>query len=262
MTTTAMMMMDVGFTPKASFQPWNFKPLNVRTAVREAAIRNFSDKESYFPTGLRCSAPSSYFGRRRRTRPLFCALVSEDVGLSSAQFPDFQVVSSSTKDSTVLKLSVEVSGTKTKAIFDDVFERMVEAAQPIPGFRRVKGESFSCWHVLLLVTMSISIMGKHQEKHPIAVSIKLGDVTRLKVCVVLQIPKDILMEILGASRVYKQVIEKVINCSVAEYVEKQGLKVSKDVKVEQCFEALEDAFNPGEKFNFEALLRIQAEPGN
>ncbi|CAN1187251.1 Trigger factor [Linum perenne] len=226
MTTTAMMMMDVGFTPKASFQPWNFKPLNVRTAVREAAIRNFSDKESYFPTGLRCSAPSSYFGRRRRTRPLFCALVSEDVGLSSAQFPDFQVVSSSTKDSTVLKLSVEVSGTKTKAIFDDVFERMVEAAQPIPGFRRVKG-------------------GKTPN-----------------VCVVLQIPKDILMEILGASRVYKQVIEKVINCSVAEYVEKQGLKVSKDVKVEQCFEALEDAFNPGEKFNFEALLRIQAEPGN
>ncbi|CAN1187252.1 Trigger factor [Linum perenne] len=220
MTTTAMMMMDVGFTPKASFQPWNFKPLNVRTAVREAAIRNFSDKESYFPTGLRCSAPSSYFGRRRRTRPLFCALVSEDVGLSSAQFPDFQVVSSSTKDSTVLKLSVEVSGTKTKAIFDDVFERMVEAAQPIPGFRRVKG-------------------GKTPN-----------------------IPKDILMEILGASRVYKQVIEKVINCSVAEYVEKQGLKVSKDVKVEQCFEALEDAFNPGEKFNFEALLRIQAEPGN
>ncbi|CAN1732268.1 Trigger factor [Linum perenne] len=97
---------------------------------------------------------------------------------------------------------------------------MVEAAQPIPGFRRVKG-------------------GKYKN-----------------------IPKDILMEILGASRVYKQVIEKVINCSVAEYVEKQGLKVSKDVKVEQCFEALEDAFNPGEKFNFEALLRIQAEPGN
>lgn len=37
------------------------------------------------------------------------------------------------------QLSVEVSGAKTEAIFDDVFSKMVAAAQPIPGFRRVKG---------------------------------------------------------------------------------------------------------------------------
>ncbi|KAJ8750311.1 hypothetical protein K2173_014226 [Erythroxylum novogranatense] len=34
----------------------------------------------------------------------------------------------------------EPSGTKTRAIFNDVFDKMVAAAQPIPGFRRVKGE--------------------------------------------------------------------------------------------------------------------------
>lgn len=34
---------------------------------------------------------------------------------------------------------MEVSGAKTEAIFDDVFSKMVAAAQPIPGFRREKG---------------------------------------------------------------------------------------------------------------------------
>ena len=37
------------------------------------------------------------------------------------------------------QINVEVSGAKTRAIFDDVFDKMVTAAQPIPGFRRVKG---------------------------------------------------------------------------------------------------------------------------
>lgn len=38
-----------------------------------------------------------------------------------------------------VQISVEVSGNKTQRIFDDVFKKMVAAAQPIPGFRRVKG---------------------------------------------------------------------------------------------------------------------------
>lgn len=37
------------------------------------------------------------------------------------------------------QIRVEVSGAKTRAIFNDVFDKMVAAAQPIPGFRRVKG---------------------------------------------------------------------------------------------------------------------------
>ena len=37
------------------------------------------------------------------------------------------------------QISVEVSGAKTQAIFDDVFDKMVAAARPIPRFRRVKG---------------------------------------------------------------------------------------------------------------------------
>lgn len=37
---------------------------------------------------------------------------------------------------------------------------------------------------------------------------------------VYQIPRDILLEVLGPSKVYKEVIKKVINSTVAEYVEK------------------------------------------
>lgn len=35
-----------------------------------------------------------------------------------------------------------------------------------------------------------------------------------------QIPRDILLEILGPSKVYKHVIKKVINSTIAAYVEK------------------------------------------
>lgn len=38
-----------------------------------------------------------------------------------------------------MQIRVDVSGTRTQAIFDDVFSKLVAAAQPIPGFRRVKG---------------------------------------------------------------------------------------------------------------------------
>lgn len=37
------------------------------------------------------------------------------------------------------QIKVEVSGAKTRAIFNEVFDKMVADAQPIPGFRRVKG---------------------------------------------------------------------------------------------------------------------------
>lgn len=41
------------------------------------------------------------------------------------------------------QITVEVSGAGTQEIFDDVFSKMVAAAQPIPGFRRVKGGNLS-----------------------------------------------------------------------------------------------------------------------
>ncbi|CAJ1958595.1 unnamed protein product [Sphenostylis stenocarpa] len=138
--------------------------------------------------------------------------VLSDAGISSNQFEDFSVSVVDKEDTRELKISLEVSGNKTQRIFDDVFKRMVAAAQPIPGFRRVKGGG---------------------------------------------IPKDILLEVLGPSKVFKEVIKKIINSTVAEYVEKENLTVSKDLRVEQSFEDLETTFVEGERFSFDVVLELK-----
>ncbi|XVF37603.1 hypothetical protein REPUB_Repub20aG0023900 [Reevesia pubescens] len=141
-----------------------------------------------------------------QVQKLINPLSSPNVGVSS-QFEDFTVTTTSTKENRELKIRVEVSGAKTRAIFNDVFDKMVAAAQPIPGFRRI--------------------------------------------------PRDILLEVLGASKVYKQVITKVINSTVAEYVEKESLAVTKDLRVVQSFEDLEEMFEPDENFSFDAVIQLQ-----
>ncbi|XP_022733969.1 uncharacterized protein LOC111287590 isoform X2 [Durio zibethinus] len=147
--------------------------------VEDVFFPNLSCKRACFPPRIRYRALKSQ-GRERHVCLYTTHAVSsdvEDVGVS-LQFEDFIVTATGTKKSRELKIRVEVSGAKTRAIFNDVFDKMVAAAQPIPGFRRVKG-------------------GKTPN-----------------------IPRDILLEVLGASKVYEQVITKVINSTVAEYVEK------------------------------------------
>ncbi|XP_037492958.1 uncharacterized protein LOC105628285 isoform X2 [Jatropha curcas] len=74
--------------------------------------------------------------------PVFSVLSgAQDVGVSTSQFEDFSVMASSTDEAGELRINVEVSGAKTREIFDKVFDKMVAAAQPIPGFRRVKGDT-------------------------------------------------------------------------------------------------------------------------
>ncbi|CAH8282327.1 unnamed protein product [Eruca vesicaria subsp. sativa] len=120
-----------------------------------------------------------------------------------------------TGNSNEVKVHVEVSGEKTQAVFNTVFDKMVAAAQPIPGFRRVKG-------------------GKTPD-----------------------IPKDILLEILGYSKVYRQVIKKLINSTIEDYVKQEDLKVGKELSVEQSYEDLEETFEPGESFSFDATIKLQ-----
>lgn len=74
--------------------------------------------------------------------PSVCAISSgmEETGVSCSQLKDFSVsTNTSTGEVKELKISIEVFGTRTRAIFDRVLSKMVAAAQPIPGFRRVKG---------------------------------------------------------------------------------------------------------------------------
>ncbi|KAL7106153.1 hypothetical protein ACP275_07G093500 [Erythranthe tilingii] len=109
---------------------------------------------------------------------------------SSSSVEEFSFTATSSDKDDELKITVEVSGTETQEIYDKDFAKMVEDAQPIPGFRRVKGEY-----------------------------------------TFLQIPKEILLEILGPSKVYHQVIKKVRNIAVVKYVAKKGLKVGKDLQI-------------------------------
>ncbi|CAI0541547.1 unnamed protein product [Linum tenue] len=283
-------MMEVVVAPEASFFVFIHKGLNRRTAVPEAAVRNLSFKTPSFYHGVGCNSATGCIGRRRTCRssqPVH-ALVSEDVGVSSSRIGDFRVITTSTDDSTVMKVNVEVSGTKTRAIFDVVFDRMVEAAQPIPGFRRVKGGNiFYALATSVLVIHSSSALGLLDNAvitPPVflelsvyffcyCLSIASNECLNFLACICCwanyvdhwgtagktpNIPRDILLEILGASRVYKEVIKKVINSAMAEYVDKEGLKVGKDLRVEQSFEDLEEAFSPGEKFSFDAVLRLQS----
>ncbi|CAN7061228.1 unnamed protein product [Brassica rapa subsp. trilocularis] len=158
-------------------------------------------------------------------QPRFCARATNKQFVAVCAAPSD--VETSSKDESVLittvetgnsnevKVHVEVSGEKTQTVFNTVFEKMVAAAQPIPGFRRVKG-------------------GKTPN-----------------------IPREILLEILGYSKVYRQVIKKLINSSIEDYVKQEDLKVGKELSVEQSYEDLEETFEPGESFSFDATIKLQ-----
>ncbi|GLT34926.1 hypothetical protein SLA2020_094140 [Shorea laevis] len=196
----------VGLSPKIL----NYKPME------DVFTPNIYYRKSRFFPAMRINA-QKFWGREGHIyRQRICAVLSgvEDVGVSSSQFEDFSVTSNGTNGGE-LKIRVEISGARTRAVFDEVFDKMVAEAQPIPGFRRVKGGQTP------------------------------------------NIPRDILLEVLGPSNVYKQVIMKVINSTIAEYVEKGGLEVSRDIRVEQSYEDLEEMFEPDEKFSFDAVLQLQ-----
>ncbi|XP_015868651.3 uncharacterized protein LOC107406063 [Ziziphus jujuba] len=197
-------------------------PLNPKIIIGnqrvEGCVRNLSWRGTCPSFQNRHFAPQLSTRRSFQILPATFAVLSgakDAVEISPSEFENFSVTAESTNESGELKLSIEVSGTTTQTIFDEVFDKMVEEAQPIPGFRRVKG-------------------GKTPN-----------------------IPKNILLEVLGPSNVFKQVIERVINSTIAEYVEKGDLKVSKDLRVEQSFEDLEAMFEAGEEFSFSAVLRLQ-----
>ncbi|KAK1318827.1 hypothetical protein QJS10_CPB04g01886 [Acorus calamus] len=139
----------------------------------------------------------------------------ESISAPASSFDGFTVTDNASKDNREIKMRIDVSGAKTQVIYDDVFSKLVAAAQPIPGFRRIKG-------------------GKTPD-----------------------IPKDILLHIIGHSKVNKEAIKKIINTTVAEFVNKEGLKVTKDLKVEQSIEDLEATFEPGKEFGFDAIIQLQ-----
>uniref|UniRef100_A0A0E0M3E1 peptidylprolyl isomerase n=1 Tax=Oryza punctata TaxID=4537 RepID=A0A0E0M3E1_ORYPU len=73
----------------------------------------------------------------------------------------------------------------------------------------------------------------------------------------IKIPKEIALHIIGPSKVKKETIKNIISFTIAEYVQKEGLDASKNLKVLQSYEELEAAFEPGKEFCFDATLRLQ-----
>ncbi|XP_020593049.1 uncharacterized protein LOC110033420 isoform X1 [Phalaenopsis equestris] len=160
----------------------------------------------------------SFGTARSAVQSIFTSFSSVSSGIlslnqSATSFKDFRVYADVGERE--IKVRVDVSGARTQEIFDDVFSKLVDAAQPIPGFRRVKG-------------------GKTPE-----------------------VPKDVLIQIIGPSKVKKETILQVINTTVNEYVSKEGLNVTKELRVEQSYDEIEAAFIPGEEFSFEAIIGLQ-----
>ncbi|XP_059632958.1 uncharacterized protein LOC132275470 isoform X2 [Cornus florida] len=126
------MFVHLGLCPK--------KILTKRQTVG-VLIPTFSSKRACFSLQMRGTAKDF---RQMASHKYFHAVRAvssglEDIAVSSfTQFEDFSVSTSTTK-ADELKITVVVSGAKTRAIFDNVFSKMVADAQPIPGFRRVKG---------------------------------------------------------------------------------------------------------------------------
>ncbi|WJX36502.1 hypothetical protein P8452_24371 [Trifolium repens] len=193
----------------------NPTPQIIRYKQRVNDFVSYSSNCRHFCLSLKHRHGAMRILNREQSKCLGTAAVLSDAEISSTRFEEFTVSTADTNDVGELKLSIEVFGNKTQRTFDYVFQKMVEAAQPIPGFRRVKG-------------------GKTPN-----------------------IPKDVLLEVLGPSNVFKQVIQEIINSTVAEYIEKESLKVSSDLRVKQSFEDLETTFEEGEKFSFDVVLQLQ-----
>ncbi|KAM3276740.1 hypothetical protein ACQJBY_044870 [Aegilops geniculata] len=142
--------------------------------------------------------------------PVQCA---ENPTQAPVAFKDFHV-SVLTEEDGVIEIRVTVSSKMTDSVFEKVLSKHIAAAQPLPGFRRLKG-------------------GKTPN-----------------------VPKEVALHLIGPSKVKKAAIKKIINRAVAEYVEKENLDASKNLKVLQSYEELEASFEPGKEFCFDAAVHL------
>uniref|UniRef100_A0A0D9XFM5 peptidylprolyl isomerase n=1 Tax=Leersia perrieri TaxID=77586 RepID=A0A0D9XFM5_9ORYZ len=91
-------------------------------------------------------ACSVIFNKQNRINPKVCSVLRavspvqciENSTESSVSFKDF-LVSVQTEEDGLRKIRATIAGTMTESIFDTVFSKNLAAAQPLPGFRRMKG---------------------------------------------------------------------------------------------------------------------------
>uniref|UniRef100_A0A0D9XFM4 peptidylprolyl isomerase n=1 Tax=Leersia perrieri TaxID=77586 RepID=A0A0D9XFM4_9ORYZ len=209
-------------------------------------------------------ACSVIFNKQNRINPKVCSVLRavspvqciENSTESSVSFKDF-LVSVQTEEDGLRKIRATIAGTMTESIFDTVFSKNLAAAQPLPGFRRMKGGSLLKPGKLYFLSISVQIelaalvvMFCVLLFHPPYLGVLPARKTR-------DIPKDIALHLIGPSKVKKETIKNIISFTIAEYVQKEGFAASKNLKVLQSFEELEATFEPGKEFCFDAALHLQ-----
>eukprot|EP00268_Persea_americana_P001140 TRINITY_DN10345_c0_g1_i3.p1 TRINITY_DN10345_c0_g1~~TRINITY_DN10345_c0_g1_i3.p1 ORF type:complete len:263 (+),score=44.41 TRINITY_DN10345_c0_g1_i3:84-791(+) len=71
------------------------------------------------------------------------------------------------------------------------------------------------------------------------------------------VPKSFLLQILGRDRVTKFVIQEIVSSTMADYVQKENLKVKNKFNTTQTAEELKSAFAPGSEFGFNATVEFE-----
>lgn len=73
------------------------------------------------------------------------------------------------------------------------------------------------------------------------------------------VPKKVLLQLLGETRVRRFVLEEIIRSSLQSYVKKENLKVNEKLTTSQSADELYDVFEPGQAFGFDAELELESE---
>eukprot|EP00245_Coleochaete_scutata_P004596 TRINITY_DN17327_c0_g1_i1.p1 TRINITY_DN17327_c0_g1~~TRINITY_DN17327_c0_g1_i1.p1 ORF type:complete len:246 (-),score=57.38 TRINITY_DN17327_c0_g1_i1:728-1441(-) len=71
------------------------------------------------------------------------------------------------------------------------------------------------------------------------------------------VSKEVLLHMLGPKKVKGFVIDRIVNQTLADYVEKEGLGAKKEAKTVQSADDLMAAFTPGKTFGFDATLILE-----
>lgn len=121
------------------------------------------------------------------------------------------------RDDDNIQVRVDITGEETQKAYDDVLTNLARTAPPVPGFRRMKG----------------------------------GKTSNLK-----NVPKRILLQMLGKDRVTKFLIQEIVSTTIGDFVEKENIKVKSQFQTIQTAEELELAFSPGKEFGFNATMEI------
>uniref|UniRef100_A0A0D6R5X8 peptidylprolyl isomerase n=1 Tax=Araucaria cunninghamii TaxID=56994 RepID=A0A0D6R5X8_ARACU len=73
------------------------------------------------------------------------------------------------------------------------------------------------------------------------------------------VPKFVLLKMLGRSRVRNFVIQELISSTVEDYIKKEKLKVKDQLDTKESAEELDAAFEPGKDFSFSVAIELEEE---